>query len=185
MEESYTRKEFWDSAGRAGLVLGAVPILYMVCEQLLLQDAASKIGAIPASLLTFVLWLAKFAGCILLMRTYMGRFAQAHPGVRRRDVRRQGNAIALTSALVYSAFVLAWTQFVDPEMFTRAMDTMQAQYGSILDSNSMEAMEKMKGSMNQIAFFSQLIYCYLFGVILSAILAPGIVGPDDPFTQND
>ena len=64
MEETFTKRDFWDGAGKAGLVLGSVPILYMLIEQLLLQNAAETIGAIPASLVAFLLWLAKFVGCI-------------------------------------------------------------------------------------------------------------------------
>ena len=74
MAESYSKKDFWDGAGKAGLVLGLVPIVYMLIEQLLLQDAAQKLGALPTSLITFVLWAAKFAGCILLMRWFMRLF---------------------------------------------------------------------------------------------------------------
>ena len=38
----------------------------------------------------------------------------------------------------------------------------------------------MESKMPVIAFFSNFIYCFLFGTILSAILAPNIV-KDDPF----
>ena len=58
MAESYSMKDFWDGAGKAGLVLGLVPIVYMLIEQLLLQDASDKLGTAPAALVTFLLWAA-------------------------------------------------------------------------------------------------------------------------------
>ena len=144
MAESYSRKDFWDGAGKAGLVLGLVSIVYMLIEQLLLQDAAEKLGTAPATLVTFLLWTAKFVGCILLMRWFMRRFANTHDGVTRRDASRYGSAIALTSALIYSAFVLAWSKFIDTEMFTRAFEQAAEQYSAYMDSNTMEMMEQMQ-----------------------------------------
>ncbi len=181
MAESYSRKDFWDGAGKAGLVLGLVPIVYMLIEQLLLQDAAEKLGTAPAALVTFLLWAAKFVGCILLMRWYMRRFADTYDGVTRRDASRYGSAIALTSALIYSAFVLAWSKFIDPEMFTRAFEQAAEQYSAYMNSNTMEMMEEMQGQMPVIAFFSNFIWCFLYGSILSSILSSRIGRDVDPF----
>ena len=192
MAESYSRKDFWDGAGKAGLVLGLVPIVYMLIEQLLLQDAAEKLGTAPATLVTFLLWAAKFVGCILLMRWFMRRFANTHDGVTRRDASRYGSAIALTSALIYSAFVLAWSKFIDTEMFTRAFEQAAEQYSAYMDSNTMEMMEEMQGQMPVIAFFSNFIWCFLYGSILSSILSSRIgrdvdpfAGGKDPFTTDN
>ena len=192
MAESYSRKDFWDGAGKAGLVLGLVSIVYMLIEQLLLQDAAEKLGTAPATLVTFLLWTAKFVGCILLMRWFMRRFANTHDGVTRRDASRYGSAIALTSALIYSAFVLAWSKFIDTEMFTRAFEQAAEQYSAYMDSNTMEMMEEMQGQMPVIAFFSNFIWCFLYGSILSSILSSRIgrdvdpfAGGKDPFTTDN
>ena len=192
MAESYSRKDFWDGAGKAGLVLGLVSIVYMLIEQLLLQDAAEKLGTAPATLVTFLFWTAKFVGCILLMRWFMRRFANTHDGVTRRDASRYGSAIALTSALIYSAFVLAWSKFIDTEMFTRAFEQAAEQYSAYMDSNTMEMMEEMQGQMPVIAFFSNFIWCFLYGSILSSILSSRIgrdvdpfAGGKDPFTTDN
>ena len=185
MEETFTRKDFWDGAGKAGIVLGVVSILYMLIEQFLLQGLAEKIGAFPSTIITFVLWAAKFAGCILLMHWFMKRFADRFEDVTRRDVNRYGNAVALTSALIYSAFVLAWSKFIDPDMFSRAFEIAAEQYSSFMDSDTMDMMEQMKGKMPVIAFFSNFIYCYLFGAILSSILAPGIGKDSNPFSKDN
>ena len=192
MAESYSKKDFWDGAGKAGLVLGLVPIVYMLIEQLLLQDAAQKLGALPTTLITFLLWAAKFAGCILLMRWFMERFAARYDGVTRREASRYGTAIALTSALIYSAFVLAWSKFIDPEMFTRAFEQAAEQYSAFLDSNTTAMMEQMQDKMPVISFFSNFIYCFLYGTVLSSILSSRVgkdtdpfAGGKDPFTHDN
>ena len=126
------------------------------------------------------------------MRWYMRRFADTHDGVTRRDASRYGTAIALTSALIYSAFVLAWSKFIDPEMFTHAFEQAAEQYSKFLDSNTMEMMEQMQGKMPVIAFFSNFIWCFLYGSILSSILSSRIgrdvdpfAGGKDPFTTDN
>ena len=54
----------------------------------------------------------------------------------------------------------------------------------MLDSNSLAMLEKMEGSYPQISFFSNLIYCFLFGTVLSAILSRDIPSRD-PFSNTE
>ena len=180
MEERFTRKEFWDGALKAGFVLGLVAIVYMLAEQLLQQYVQDQTGGLAFSLITFFLWAAKFAGCILLMRMFLSRFAAKNTDCLRQDVSRYGTAIALTSALLYSAFVLFWSKYVDTKMFSRNFEQVMAAYSSMLDSNTMSMMESLEAKMPVIAFFTNFIYCFLFGTVLSAILAPNIC-KNDPF----
>ena len=174
-------KSVWDHAGKAGLVLGAIPIVYMMIEQLLLQDGSGQATGLWATFVTIALWAAKFVGCILLMRFFMRRYAAQKEGATHRDARRCGTAIALTSALIYSAFVLAWSKFVDPEMFSRAMDMATEQYAAFMDSNTLSMLEQMKDNMPVIAFFSNFIWCFLYGTVLSAILGSSIGSDETPF----
>ena len=182
-------KSLWDYAGRAGLVLGAVSIVYMLVEQLLLQDGADP-APLWATLVSLALWAAKFAGCILLMRLFMRSYAAQKEGATHQDARRCGTAIALTSALIYSAFVLAWSKFIDPEMFTRAFDTVAEQYASMMDSNTLSMMDQIKDRMPTIAFFTNFFWCFLYGTVLAAILG-GSIGVDetpfkgDPFNSDN
>lgn len=185
MKETFTRRDFWDHAGKAGLVLGAISILYMVIEQLWLENAAEAIGNLPASLAAFVLWAAKFAGCILLMRWFMQRFVSKYDAVSQRDASRYGTAIALLSALIYSAFVLAWSKFIDPEMYARAFETVMTQYSAMMDANSIEMVEQLQDRMPTIAFFSNFIWCFLFGTVLSSILSHKVGAADDPFDPKN
>lgn len=187
MKESFTRRDLWDIAGKGGLVLGMVSIVYILIGQLVMKDAISKIGVWPAKLIDIALWIAKFVGCILLMKMYMRRFASTYAGVTHRDAGNLGIAIALTSALVYSGFYLAFAKFIQPEMFSEALDTAMESYSSMMDSNALDAIENLKGSMPTIAFFTNLIYCFIYGSVLSSILSHNIGEDINPFsdTQND
>ena len=67
---------YWDHAGKAGLALGGASIVYLAVTALLGLikgdgDDVSVIGNILLSLVNFVLWLAKFLGCIYLMRFFL------------------------------------------------------------------------------------------------------------------
>ena len=88
---------------------------------------------------------------------------------------------ALLSAMLYSAFYLAYVSFIAPDTFSQALDILAD--NPMMDSNSMSAVEEMIPRMPTISFFGNLIYCWLFGTILSAIFSASI-RPQNPFTDN-
>ena len=168
----------WESAGRAGLALGGVSILYVLCALL--------VGKIPGpafigSLLGFVLWLCKFCACIFLMRFFMLRFSQADPVADNARVFRFGMLTALFSALIYSAFYLAWTSIIQPDTFRDAMEMLQD--NPMLGADAMDQIEEMIPRMPTVAFFMNLVYCWLFGTVLAAIYSRNIP-PQNPFADK-
>ena len=98
------------------------------------------------------------------------------------DTFRFGMATSLLSAIVYAAFSFANISFICPDIFAAQMDQIMQAYSSLLDSNTMSQMEKMIGNMPQITFFTNLIYCFLYGMILSFILSRNIPSKD-PFAD--
>ena len=54
--------------------------------------------------------------------------------------------------------------------------------GSKADSNTLAALGDMEESMPEIVFFSNLFYCFLYGVVLSLILSRRIPS-NDPFAN--
>jgi hypothetical protein len=70
--------------------------------------------------------------------------------------------------------------YIAPDAVSESFDQIFAQMGPMLDSNSQQALTALEPKMPAIAFFSNLIYCFLFGVILSAILSRNIPKAD-PF----
>ena len=185
MENRIPRKDLWDSAGKAGLVLGLVSSAYVIITYFLAKLSGSTGTALLATLLSFLLWAAKFGGCIYLMKLFMTKYGAAHPGLDNSDTFRFGMVTALLSALVFSAFDMAFVTWVAPDTFSKAIETAQESYGSLLPAESLEAMEEMNFGL--ISFFTNLIYCFLFGTVLSAILSRNIPSrnPFADFRQND
>lgn len=182
--ENYTGRDFWDSASKAGLALGAVSIAYMMASQMLTPGVIHSIGAFAATAITMVLWVAKFTGCIWLMNLFLKKYACSCCDVTRHDLYKQGSAIAFLSALIYSAFHLAYFTMINPEVFNEAIDTAIESYSSYMDSNTSAMMEQMKGKLPMVSFISNLIYCSIYGTVLASILSRNIVS-DNPFENQE
>ena len=171
------RKTLWNEAGKAGLLLGGVSVAYLLVTALLGKVNLGLLGGV----LNFLLWAAKLTGCILLMRFLMRRFAANGAGTDNADTFRFGVVAALCSALLYSACYLAYVTFLAPDLFNQVFETLAQ--NPMLDAASRNSIAAMAPSMPKIAFFVNLVYCFLFGTILSAILSRNI--PDrNPFAQS-
>jgi hypothetical protein len=90
--------------------------------------------------------------------------------------------MALLSALVYSAAAFANVAFISPELFEEQMNAVMQQMAPMMDSNTLGMMETYLENLAQITFFSNLIYCFLYGMILSFILSRNIPSKD-PFAD--
>lgn len=174
----------WDHAAKAGLALGGVSVLYLAISALIGLIGSNDPGSIPfiwsilISILSIALWAAKFVGCIYLMKFFLQKFASTDPDMDRSMVFRFGTLVALLSALVYSAANLAYTTLIAPDTYEMALDLLRQipQFSA----DELEQAEQMIGSMPTISFFSNVIYCFLYGTVLSAILSKKI-RPDNPF----
>lgn len=169
----------WNTAGKAGLVLGLVPAVYLFISQFLGQVG---MPAFISSILSFVLWAVKFVGCIWIMKFFMKKFVAENSTVSNSGTFRLGMAMAILSALVYSAAAFANVAFISPELFEEQMDMVMQQMGSMMDSNTQSLLETYMENLAQITFISNLIYCFVFGTILSFILSRNIPSKD-PFAE--
>ena len=177
MEQNITRKDMWNTAATAGLVLGAVSAAYMFVTQLMAGTSGFMM-----TILGFLLWAAKFGGCIWLMSFFMKKHAAAHPEVDNKETFRLGMITALLSALVYSAAAFANIAFISGDVIAEQVNLTMQQMGSMMDSNSMALMETYMEKLPQITFFSNLLYCFVFGTVLSYILSRNIPSRD-PFAN--
>ena len=169
------KKTMWEEAGKAGLILGGISIAYALLTVLTSKLGTDKAGlAMLISLLNFGLWAAKFAACIYLMKLFMTRYAATDSEITNSQTFGFGVATALLSAILVAGFSLANILFITPDAIDTAFEMISEGYSSMLTSDAVDAMEQMKGMMPQIVFFSNLIYCFLFGTILSAILSRNI-----------
>ena len=182
MTGEISRKTLWDSAGKGGLILGGVTIAFMALNLVLELLPDNSIGTFLTTILSFIIWAAKLFCCVYVLFALMRKFTLDFPGADRATVRKFGVIVGFTSALIYSAFVLVYFLYINPDALAESFAAATDAYSGMLDSNSMQAIEQMQGSMPAIMFFGTLVYCTLFGWAASAIIASRMV-KDDPFKQ--
>jgi hypothetical protein len=112
----------------------------------------------------------------------MKKHVAAHPDVDNKGTFNLGMASALLSALVYAAAAFANIAFISGDALAEQMNLMMQQMGSMMDSNSIALMDSYMEKLPQITFFSNLIYCFIFGTVLSYILSRNIPSRD-PFAN--
>lgn len=179
MERNLIKQEMWGIAGKAGLVLGVISTSYMF---LTLVIGQAEMPAILNSLLTFILWGAKFAGCIWVMTIAMKGFAGVNESITNKDTFRLGMLTALLSAFVFSLASYANTAFISADILEEQMNMTLQQMAPMMDSNTMNMMDKYMQNLPWITFISNMIYCFLYGTVLSAILSRNIPAKD-PFAD--
>lgn len=173
------QNNMWNTAAKAGLVLGGISVAYMFITQLTGQ---AHLPGFLNSILSMLLWVLKFGGCIWLMRMYMQNFVAADPEADNSRTFRLGMAISFLSALIYAAVSFANTAYISADLFREQMDAVIQQMAPMMDSNTLSQMDKTMESLPEITFFSNLIYCFIYGTVLSAILSRNIPSKD-PFAD--
>lgn len=175
------RNSIWNSAGLSGIILGGVSILYVLCNMLTAELAKMGTGAgIAAGLLNAILWVGKFYVSITIMKTVLYTFSREDADAGRREIFRRGVLVAFLSALVYSAFYMAYMQFMAPDVFSEALDILRE--NPAVTEEAYEMFENMMPMMPTYTFIGNLIYCTLFGTVVSAIFSNKIMS-DNPFDE--
>lgn len=178
-------KNMWTEAGKNGLILALVSASYLLLTQFtgMLQGGVAL--AFIASLLNLALWGVKFWACIYLMNLFLKKMHTSHPDLDAQKLRHYGYMMAILSAIVYAGCVLVYyIAFIPSEMITDALDLAMSQNAAIMDEAAMDSVNNMIADLPQIMFFYNLIYCFLFGAILSRILVSRII-PSNPFAQSE
>ena len=179
MDEKLRRGILWNRAAAAGVALGAVSSAYLFITQYL-----SGLGtSIWISGLNLVLWGVKLLLCVWLMTHFMKRLTADYEDADNAATFRFGMITALCSALIFSAVTLANVLVINPDLIHQQIEAALKIYGSSLDSNSLNALDTVESIMPQVMFFSNLVYCFLYGTVLSAILSRNIP-PQDPFARR-
>ena len=179
MEQNVIQKNMWNTAGKAGLVLGGISTAYLFISQWMGQ---AELPAFLTVILSGVLWIAKFGGCIWFMMYFMKKFAKQNPSVQNSTTYRFGLAASVLSALVYAAASFANSAFISADMIAENTKVLMEQMAPMMDSNTATQMDKTMQNLPQLTFFSNLIYCFIFGTILSFALSRSIPSRD-PFAD--
>ena len=181
-------RTMWNEGAGYGMILGLATGVFIFLN--MGTAALAENGGAGLKLLAVALnaglWLVKFLGCLWLMRFFMLKFAAGHRGVDNRQSFRLGLIVALTSAVVYSGINLLNICVISPdaveEAVNVAIDSVRSMPG--ISDSDIVSIERSMGMYPQIAFFSNLIYCIIYGAIVAKIFSAGIP-PRDIFAEND
>ena len=178
-----TNKDKWNEASKAGIILGLIVLGYSLAQYALTPLAGHGAAlAFTKSVLQFLIWLAKFVGCIMAMRFFMKQLCRKYKDVTNKDTFSFGNATAVLSALVCAAISLVQALTTSKEEIADAIQQAMSNMHS-LDANSQAVIDTMLENIPQLMFFSTFIYCYLFGLVLSLILSRNIPS-QNPFERD-
>ena len=133
MEQNALKNKMWNAAGTAGLALGAVSAAYLFATQMI--SGSLEPATAGQMVISTLLWIAKFGGCIWLMNFFMKKYAEDNKLTDSKSVFRMGMATALLSALMFSAIYLANMLYISPEFYDEVFQTAIQQMRSQLDSN--------------------------------------------------
>ncbi len=115
----------------------------------------------------------------------MKKLLGSYEGVTRQNLLGYGTLIALFSAIITAACSYISVQYVFPGQITEAFNTAFEQTAGMLDSNSMAALEGLESKMGVISLVSNLIWCFVYGWILSSIMSSSLVGKKNIFDDDD
>lgn len=183
MEKNYSVKEMWNKASGAALAVGIIPITVALVSILFEKwTGTSTLANIAKGFIAFLLWAAKFAGCIYMMRYFMENFQKSFKEVNKSDLFKFGSIIAVLSALLVASYELIDIIYLEPEKIDMVKELFNSPIYAKLDANSLDMLDKMTDHFPQITFISNFIYCSLYGVVLSAIIAGRLVS-SNPFEK--
>lgn len=173
------KNSFLNESGKAGLVLAGVAIAYMLITNLI--SGVLK-GGFLSNALSLILWAGKLVLCIWLMYRFLQAFALKNDKNRNRTF-NFGMSVALCSAVVYGGFYLLYVTVISPDTFSKALDTIAQMYSGVMTSDQIDHIMNMESSLPTIGFFLNLIWCWLFGTIVSAIVSSSICNKSNPFDE--
>lgn len=177
--EQFDSKIIRNEAGVAALVFGLISGGYIFIEYGLFDFLAQH------SWISTLLWAAKFVGLIALMRIYMIRFKESYEGVGAIELRRYGRQIAYYSALITALCSYLAISVLFPDVITNTINQVYETMGSMMDANSRQAIDMMEQNYGGLVLVSNLIWCTIYGCVLSAILSRSICGSSSPFDSDD
>ena len=165
MSKELDNTTLWNEAAKAGFLLGGVSIGCLLLKELAAVSGSSFLLQAAA----IILWAVEFFGCMLIMKNVMLKLKEHYPSARMKDTYKLGRRAALLSGLLLaSAQTLIILKMPEGEMSTLVNDLTA---NMSLSGSEREAVDGMMDKLPVITFFSQWIYCYLYGLVLSSFLS--------------
>lgn len=162
----------WNYAALDGLILASVTVVTTLVNLWISNPIVS-----------FLCWSVKTAGSIWLLLRFMRRFASERPG---ESVFGYGVMVCLFSSIVCAAFGFVYYEYLFPDKMAEAMDqARQLLSQQALPSEAEDALNRIEDNASKLACVSNLLWGFLYGVLLSAILRRPASLPVDIFKNEE
>lgn len=133
---------------------------------LLIQDTYQ-----PGTLISVILWVLRFSASIWLLLRFIKEWAANF------DEFTYGNGVSFGFiTCTFSSMIVAVTRwasvaFINKETFQQAMQEAMERFEEQGNSQIMDTFAPISDNLPVIVLFSTLVYCVIYGLILSSILA--------------
>ena len=165
MKRRLDNSTLWNEAAKAGAFLGGVSVGCLVLREL----AAGSGNTFLITAASILLWVVEFFGCILLMKDLMLSLRSRYEDVKIADTFRLGRRAALLSGLLLASaqalFIMKMPEAQMNEFIDQVVSSLP------VGASGREEVEGMMDNLPIITFFSQWIYCFLYGSVLSSIMS--------------
>lgn len=165
----------WSDAAKYGLILASVSVVI---------NLVTSIFKLPA-FLNILLSVIKLCASVYLVYYAMRRNNSSYDNVTYGQTFGFGMAVCSLSAIVCTLFTLLTFTVILPDSITTMLNDVFVQ----LESMGMAGMidyDTMLRAMPAYLVFSQLIYCIIFGLVVSAIVASFAKKTDmNPFSNQE
>ncbi|MBQ6437388.1 MAG: DUF4199 domain-containing protein [Bacteroidales bacterium] len=175
METSNTASQTgkWSLAMRDGLLLSLITV------------ACSTLGSLTQIwILNFLLWAVKLVGSIWLLWYFMKRYGTAHPEEPRTT--GYGIMVCLFSSIICAVFAYLSARFFFPHTIDEIMAQIPATIASTpgMTPEAEDAIYKLMDNIPQIMCVVTLIWDFILGLIISAIIGASTPRRKDPFGDD-
>lgn len=163
----------WSRAAKDGLILAAVTVV------ITLISGWNKSGVLGAAL-----WIVKFVGSILVLRTAMKAFGADNPSTPTLGY---GLKVCLCSSLVCAVWAFVMYTFIFPDIASQAFEAVYegyAQAGFSVTDQMTDMMTNLEDHYAQYTCVISFFWDLLLGLIISSILANSTKN-DDVFFEDD
>ena len=160
-------KTLWNEAGRVGFVFGGFSSLCLVLK----EGAALTGSTFLVQAAAIILWAVEFFGCILLMKKYMLDLRDKFDGVTMEETYHFGRRVALLSGLILAAVDAALIMKMPQDTVADVVNELNTAITAKLGAGYEGEVGRVVDRLPLYTFIFQWIYCFLYGSLLSAIMA--------------
>lgn len=133
---------------------------------LLIQDTYQ-----PGTFISILLWIFRFGSSIWLLFKFMKEWASNFEEFTYGNGVSFGFLTCTFSSMIVAVARWVSISFLNNEALQMAMQEAMERFEEQGNTQVIETMDSIMGNMPVIALFSTLLYCVIYGLILSSILA--------------